>query len=126
MAKTENLTVSPVVADELVKRAAGGYYPGTGTRVYREADDCIELYGGNSNDRAKIAATAAAMERELAREMLADPEPATPRQISYLSKLIDQDPANAMDLGASLDGVRPIENLSKDAASKLITQLKNA
>jgi len=50
--------------------------------------------------------------------------PATDRQISYLTALIQDDPGAARTIGASMDGARCVEGLSKSQASTFIDLLK--
>lgn len=51
-------------------------------------------------------------------------EPATVRQIAYLTSLIQGDPGAAMTIGASHNGGTPVDGLTKSQASKFIDMLK--
>ena len=97
-----------------------------GRAVRRVTETTFEIYGSNGTCAAfsrladKVAATIVVT--ETAAQAVTE-TPATERQIAYIARLIDRDPAAAMAIGASHDGARVVAGLTKSAASRIIDQM---
>lgn len=114
MAKQDFITVSPDKISTVMMLAPNGRFGGVSVSLANA--NSISLYGGNSVERTRFATLAGSIQ--------AGGAVATDSQIAYLQTLIVDDPAAAMAIGASADGVRPVSGLTKAAASKFLDQLK--
>lgn len=99
----------------LPNRAPSGNF--NGRRVERTSETTFELYASNSDHAAFDRLVRANTVDEAQEE---EDLPATEKQLSYLSALVQRDPGAAMTVGASQDGATVSANLGKRQASKMI------
>ena len=112
MARTAEYTVTAELADAIMAHFGSSY---RGRAVRRESETKISFYGSNG-DIAAFAEEAAKVKRGLAGDT------ATEKQTAFLTTLIARDPAAAMAIGASNNGVSPVA-MTKAQASKFIDML---
>lgn len=113
MSRTAEYNVTAELADAIVAHFGTSY---RGRTVRRESETVVSFYGSNG-DIAAFAEEAAKIKRALVGDA------ATEKQIAFITTLINRDPAAAMTIGASADGVRPVGGMTKAQASKFIDTL---
>ncbi len=126
MAKSETFSVPVNCVDVVlaISTESFGRLKFKGVSVCHEGGGKIELWGGNNSERAEFRVLADRAVRR-ATSGAVSVEMATEAQISYLHRLVLDDPGAATTIGASPDGSRVTSGLSKAAASKMIEQLKS-
>lgn len=126
MAKSESFRVNEDMVPVVLALATGSddYRRFKGVSVSHQGGGLIQMYGGNNSERAEFQRLSDSAIR--ARTNGADGSlPATDKQISYLTTLIQNDPGTATTIGASPDGSRVTANMSRAKASRLIDMMKS-
>lgn len=111
------ITCTKEVAEAVIARAPAAY-----ARLVRVCDEGLTGQMNRSEEET-IQGFVDQISRAAAKPAARADQPATARQISYLASLISRDEAAAMCVGASPDGVRVTDGLTKTRASQMIDQL---
>lgn len=116
--QTETVRLTPVQAEKLRRTLefSNGRATFDGRTVTDHGDGTFSVCGD--------AGTVALFTRLVRGIQTGEDRAASEKQIAYLKRLIVRDPAAAMAVGASPDGVRVTPGLGMRAASRMIGQLQ--